>query len=342
MVIELKEFQPTTLRPFVNSIQNPNKYRLASAFPDEKVYDDNFVFDIIDSTPVIAAKVTGFNASSPIRSLAQAEQAKGKMTKIQDAYYIDEMTDRKITSPRQGTDERMVTIRKTLTDVGNISIGVDDMIEYLRAKLVYNGILEYSDRFTQSKISFELKRPAGNNISVTTLWSDASAKPLDDLKIAVKQYQKATNSRRKPERIDISPVAEEALLSNSQIKLSVYGNAQDARMVDSEQLQAVFRKAGLPAYYVQEDVITFEDIIDGERTLVTKPLLDDNKVVLYDNKMGITARGSVKVEGTYKHGKFVDAYEEKGAGTNAEVIIVGEAAIPQIQAINNNVILTVL
>lgn len=340
MVLELTEFQPATLRSFVQNVQNQNEYRLASAFPDEQVFDDKFVYNIIKGTPVIASKVTGFNSSAPIRSMAEAEQVIGRMTKLQDAYYIDEELDRKITAPRQGTNERGVAIQSALKNIGNLAIGVDDTVEYLRAKLVYDGIVEYSDPWTQTKVSFEVNRPDGNNITVATPWSDGTSNPFEDLREAVAQYQTATESNKMPDRVDIAPDVEATLLGHPFVKQMVYGSSEDGRMVDAGQLQTLFTRMQLPQYYVNRDATTFEDIVDGERTTVRRQHLESGKVVLYDNEMGSTARGDVKVNGTYQHGKFVDAYTEKNPET--ETVIVGEAVIPALKAVNNNVIMQVL
>lgn len=341
MVLELEQFKRSELQSFVDKVPQANTYRMASAFPDELVYDDNFIYNIIKGTPVVAAKVTGFNSSSPIRGMAQAEQALGKLTKIQDAYYIDEKTDRAISQPRRGTNEDQNAIVNVFKDVGNLVVGVRDVTEYLRCKLVYDGILEYVDPFTEVKINFEVERPDGNNMNVATKWDAADANPFADLKAAVKQYQTATKSKSRPERIDISADVEEALLSSPAVKLAVYGNAEDGRMVDETQLQQLFTRHKLPNYFVNEDATTFEDIVDGERTLVTKDHIAAGKVVLYDNIMGATARGQVKTsKGGYQHGIAVDPIVIPDPVS--EKIIVSEAVIPALKAVNNNVIMTVL
>src|SRR5699024_9282777 len=121
MVLELREFQPATLRAFVESVPNENEYRLSSTFPDENFNYDNFSYNVMINRPVISSKVTEFNASAPIRSMAEAKQAMGKITKLQDPYFIDQKTDRQITAPRQGTDERQAAIARSLKDVGNLA-----------------------------------------------------------------------------------------------------------------------------------------------------------------------------------------------------------------------------
>lgn len=345
MVVELKEFQTDTLRSFVENVQNPRNYRLASAFPDEQVFEDTFVFDLLSDTPVIASKVTGFDASSPIRTMGQAKQAMGHMTKIQDAFFIEETLKRKLYSPRRNTNERQVALDNAYMDIGNLAIGIDDTVEYLRSQLVYNGIVQYTDNFTQSKIQFEVDRPEGSNMGAEVPWSEDGADPFGDLKRAVKQYQTATNSRRLPERIDIAPDVEEALLNSRYVKEALYGEDTSMRLIGSVELQSLFTRAGLPPYYVNRDTVSFEDIVDdgtgrGIRQIVNKPYLDNGKVVLYDNYMGATARGSVEENGTFKFGKFVQPIQE--VNPPRETVIVGEAVVPQLKAVNNNVIMNVL
>src|SRR5699024_11533074 len=97
-----------------------------------------------------------------------------------------------------------------------------------------------------------------------------------------------------------------------------------------KQLMNIFTQHNLPEYYFNHDHTTFENIVDGERVLVTKDHLESEKVVLYDEVMGFTARGDVKVDGVYRHGKFVQTYTEPKP--ERETIIVGEAAIPAFKA----------
>src|SRR5699024_5555296 len=155
--------------------------------------------------------------------MAEAEQVIGRMTKLLDAYYIDEELDRKITAPRQGTNERGVAIQSALKNIGNLAIGVDDTVEYLRAKLVYDGIVEYSDPWTQTKVSFEVNRPDGNNITVATPSSDGTSNPCGDRGEAGAQDPTATGSKSPADRVDIAPDVEATLSGQPFGKRGLHG-----------------------------------------------------------------------------------------------------------------------
>lgn len=339
MVIELPQFQKEELTPLVKmaSENNPNTLHLAEVFPDEQVFDNNYAFAVIEQAARRAARITGFNSSAPITGFADVQQVSGKLTKIQDSYYFNETDLLRINRPRTEA-EREMTIINALKDVGELARGIDYMVEYLRAKLVYNGELVYSDVGTEVSLNIKLDRPEGNDVNVATTWNEAGSTPLDDLREAVKQYQ-ATNNGASPDRLDMSQEAESALLRNEQIRTEVYGQDNGGRIVRRQQLQDLLTELGLPAYYVNTDKTAFTSIQDGKKVTEVKDNLDSDKVVLYSSHMGSTVRG-ITVENNYNTGKFTEPVLEQNPRT--ESIIVGEAVIPAIKAINSNVIMTVL
>lgn len=337
MVLELREFQKSTLTPILQQDDISETLHLASVFPAAQSYDNGYAFDVIKQAARQASRITGFNATAPIRGFADIEQISGKLTKIQDSYYFDENDLLKINRPRT-PEERESTINESLRDVVELSRGIDYTVEYLRAQLVYNGRLLYTDAGTEVSLDIQLDRPDGNDIAVTNVWDGAGATPIEDLQAAVAQYESENNGAA-PDRMDISQKVESALLRNEQIRTEVYGAEHGGRIVRRAQLQELLSELGLPMYYVNKDKTAFVSIVDGVKKLETRKHLDDEKVVLYANEMGATVHG-ITVENNYGHGKFVEPVMEQNPRT--ESIIVGEAVIPALKAINSNVIMTVL
>lgn len=340
MVLELPQFKQDSLEAFVQTSAEAQNIvrRVTSAFPDEKTYDINFVYDFIKTQARKAAKITGFNSSAPIRSRGQADNIVGKITKIMDSYYFDEEDLLKFNKPRD-PEERVNIERNFLIGVNDIALGIDDIVEYIAAQLTYAATVKYIDPYTKTQLEFELEgRPAGNDIIATTLWSQPGAKPLDDLKVAVKQYQK-TNGGALPDRLDMTSATYEALANSDQVRTMVYGNTTDGRLITDDQVNQLFSRLKLPTPYLNDATITMDAIEGNELVVKTLPHLADGKVVLYANVMGSTVRGVTK-EKNYTHGKFVKPkYLDDPEG---EQVIVGEAVMPTLKAINSNVIMTVL
>lgn len=337
MVLELREFQPTTLAPLIEQDDITEEFRLASAFPEELSYDNSYAFNVIKQAARRAARITGFNSTAPIRGVEELEQVSGSLTKIQESYYFNENDLLKINRPRT-PEERTSTINQSLRDIVELSRSIDYTVEYLRAKLVYDRRLVYTDVGTEVSIDIELDYPEGNDIVAATKWNEPGSTPLEDLSVAVEQYAKE-NGGANPDRMDISQKVESALLRNDQIRTEIYGADHGGRIVRRDQLQLLFTELGLPQYYVNKDKTEFAEVQGGKLVYTVKPHLDDEKVVLYADVMGATVHG-ITVENNYTHGKFVEPVLEQNP--RSESIIVGEAVIPAIKAVNSNVIITAL
>lgn len=337
-LLQLDEFNPSALTTFVSGVETA-EFRLSSVFPEEKVYDDEYVFDVIKASANLASKITGFNASAPIRGREGLDQIRGDVTKIQDSLYFDEKDYRHIASPQLGTDQRETRIKKIYGDMGQLVNGVDYMLEYMRAKLVYEGKFKYKNPETQVEVELELERPEGSDIIVANSWDNDDSDPIADLRAALKQYRKQ-NNQLSPERIDISQEVESALMMSPAIRKAIYGET-GVGIVSPDELQAVFAKLQLPPYFVNKDVTAFE-VHDTEGKVVkveNEFNMPQDRVVFYSNEQGKTVRGR-SIENGLKFGKFV--FTDTENNPYRESIIVGEVATPAFTALDSNVTLTVL
>lgn len=339
-IFNLEEFEQDALMALIE-VRPEYSFRLAPVFPPQYSYDNKYAIDAIKAQARLASKITGFNATAPIRSYAELEQVSGKVTKIMDSYYFKESDLIEINRPRTGTNERETAINRVLLDVVELANGVDYVLEYLRARLVYDGVVEYSDPSTLVKIEFDVNRPEGNDMAAAVAWDQPDADPIADLQLALEQYR-AENNEADPDRVDLSRHAEALLKRSKAVKEEVHGTGSN-RIVTTALLQELFANIGLPEYFVNRDVTsieTLEENADGKMVRVRKQRkhLDDNKVVLYGAQMGNTIHG-ITAENGYKHGKFVSHVNEQNPPTQA--VIVGEAAIPALTANSANVVLNV-
>ncbi|EGQ2884509.1 major capsid protein E [Staphylococcus pseudintermedius] len=341
MVLEDARLQATSLQAFVmeaDKIRNEDgtnlvKYPLASAFPVEQVYDIDNVYDIIESQINAAASITGFNSGSPIRSKGQGKQAVATLTKIQNAYFLDEVEIYKYKNPRM-PEEKQRVVDNVLMNTNDLSVSVDDTKEYIRAQMVYNGRFDYADAATQTRLTFDLERPKENDVVAAIPWGRQDSTPISDLLAAVKQFQK-TNGRKKPDVIKMSSATYEKLVRSGQIKNELFANSNSPRIVTDEMLNGLFTSVKLPPIQIDDN----ETIIENEDgTFTEHKHLADNKVVLHAAILGSTMTGP-SVENNFKIGKFIQTVTTQDPIT--EKTIVGEVVMPVTKNLNGTVYLDV-
>ena len=335
MVLEYEDFQQQTLTTFVENVQAPRSYPLAAVFPEESTDDIDFAYGIITQQYAKAASITGFNSSAPLRSQKELEKVTGELTKLQHALYLDEKDLYKYSNPRTPA-ERQRIIDRTLTSVGDLSIGVQDTKELLRAQVTYDGRIQYRDPVNKTGVDIVFERPAGNDISVTTPWTDkVNSTPLADLEAAMVQY-KAENGQVAPTRLHITSAVESLLKGNEEIRTQVFGSTSGgSRRLTSEDVQGALTDLGLPRYAIDDNFTVMEGA-DGEDVMIKH--LSDDKVVLFADTLGKTMIGPTK-EKNWATGIFAKPIMMEDP--EGEKVIVGEATFPAFQNQNSTVIVTI-
>ncbi len=337
MVLLDPQLQKAELQAFITAsdAQNAatNAYPLTSAFPTEEVEDIEGVYDIIEQQINVAASITGFNSGAPIRSKGQGKQAIAELTKIQDAYHLDEKEMYHYRNPRTEA-ERQKIIDSVLVNTADLSDGVEKTKELLRASMAYNGRMDYEDPRTETRISLDLGRPAENDLTVSAPWGTDEATPITDLQLAIEQYQK-TNGNKKPEVINVNSKTFTKLKRSGQIKLELFGDTNTPRIVKDDDFQSLLNSFGLPPIQVDDNETSVVQI-DGTHKII-KHLADD-KVVLRAAVLGKTLSGP-SVENNFAKGKFVTTVISQDPVS--EKTIVGEVALPVTQNLNGTVYLNV-
>lgn len=337
MVLLDPQLQKAELQSFITASDEQNAaanaYPLVSAFPTEEVEDIEGVYDIIEQQVNVAASITGFNSGAPIRSKGQGKQAIAELTKIQDAYHLDEKEMYHYRNPRTDA-ERQKIIDGVLVSTAELSDGVEKTKELLRASMAYNGRLDYEDPRTETRISLDLGRPEENNLTVSAAWGTDEATPITDLELAIEQYQR-TNGNKKPEIINVNSKTYAKLKRSGQIKLELFGDTRTPRIVKDDDFQSLLNSFGLPPIQVDDNETSVVQI-DGTHKII-KHLADD-KVVLRASVLGKTLSGP-SVENNFAKGKFVTTVISQDPVS--EKTIVGEVALPVTQNLNGTVFLNV-
>ncbi len=328
MPLHLDEFQREQLQGYIENIPVQREYLLRSIMPEVPTYDINFAFNVISGQYAEAASITGWNASAPLRDKKELEKAFGSVAKVQHGQRLDEVELLSFNRPRSD-QERAQVIDYVYDTTDDLVTGVDDIEEYMRAQVIYKGILEYDDDENDIHINVDFDIPEENRIDVTTEWSDPASTPLQDIQAAVKQYQD-NNQRRKPAVMHMTSATEALLLQNEQIRTQIYGTNNGGKLLTQTDIKNALTALGLPSYEINDDVIV---IGDDEIQL-----LEDGKVVLLGNDLGKTFAGPT-VENNYSPGKFVTPLiEENPPGQS---VIIGKAVFPALQRPKSIVIMNV-
>ncbi|CEI81301.1 hypothetical protein BN997_01119 [Oceanobacillus oncorhynchi] len=328
MPLHLNEFQQPQLTGYVQNVPPAREYLLANFMPEEPVYDINFAYNVINGKYAEAASITGWNATAPLRDTAEQERAFGQVAKVQHGFRLDETQLLQYNRPRAEQESNAV-IEGIYTSTDELSQGVDDIKEYLRAQVIYNGQLVYNDDENDIHLNIDFGLPSENKLTATTQWSEEGATPLTDIKAAVEQYKK-TNQKQKPVVMHITSATEALLLNNEQIRTQIYGTDNGKRLLTKTDIQNAFSALSLPPYQVNDDVI----VVQGDEV----QLLDDNKVVFLGADLGKTMIGPT-VENNYAPGKFAKPSIKENPPEQS--VIVGEAPFPALKRKKSIVTLSV-
>lgn len=328
MPLRLEEFQQPVITGYVQNVPPARNYLLASVMPKENSYDINFAYNVVNGQYAKAASITGWNASAPLRDVKDFERAFAQVAKVQHGFRLDETQLMQYNRPRVAAEADAV-VNTVYVSTDELSQGVDDIEEYMRAQAIYNGRLQYEDEENDIHIDVDFGIPAENKLDVTTAWDQPGAKPLTDIQAAVKQYQ-TKNQRRKPVIMHMTSATEANLLNSEQIRTQVYGTNNGQRLMTTADIQNAFSALGLPPYVINDDVIVI-----GEEEV---QLLADNKVVLLGADLGKTIIGPT-VENNYQPGKF--AVPTIKTNPPEQSVYVGEAVFPALQRPQSIVIVSV-
>lgn len=328
MPLHLNEFQQPQLTGYVQNTPPAREYLLKNFMPEEPVYDINFAYNVINGKYAQAASITGWDASAPLRDTKEQERAFGQVSKVQHGFRLDEKQLLQYNRPR-AEGEANAVVEGIYTSTDELTQGVDDIEEYMRAQAIYDGVLKYEDEENDVYLNIDFGTPEENKLTASTSWDESGANPLTDIQAAVKQYQK-NNQKQKPAVMHMTSTTEALLLQNEQIRTQVYGKDSGQRLLTKADIQNVFSALGLPPYQINDDVI----VIDDEEI----QLLEDNKVVLLAANLGNTMIGPT-VENNYNPGKFTVPTIKTNPPEQS--VIVGEAPFPALKRKKSIVIMSV-
>lgn len=301
MPLHLDEFQRQEFLGYVESVPPKKKYALAKFFPNENIFDLEFVFNVINGGYNVMASITGFDAGAPLRDKGTMARMTGELGKIQHGFHLTEKEMLSYNRPRMDAERKKV-IDAIYNNTDKLIAGIYDREEWFRARVTYDGSISYAENDVKIVVdSRALDSTTGVPIDPTVVsksWiSDQTADILGDLKTAVQSFRNA-NGGANPTEMHISSAVETAFMKNAQLKTMVYGNATDGRIITRDNVQALFGSLDIPSYVVITDTVVTNN------TGAIEKLLSDNRVVLLGEDLGHTLIGPT-AEKEYEPGVYV-------------------------------------
>jgi hypothetical protein len=320
-MLTLDQFAGEEFQGYVENVPPQRNYILSKYLPNKNVYDLKFAYNVIDRKYSRTASITGFNSDAPLRDKDGLSRAFGEVAKVQHGFRIEEEELLRFTQPRR-EEEKQEAIDYVYDQTDNLVQGVYDIEEWMRAQVLYKGVLVYSENGVVINVDYGV--PSANKLTTANLWSSvATADPLNDIQRIVDRY-KAVNRQQAPTELHVSSAVKMDLLKSPAIILQVYGDADSRRLITNDDLNGVLSSLDLPRLVVQDTEI---DNGNGmERLLPTRRV-----VALGDSAVGNTFFGPT-VEKNFQTGMYVlPIIEQKPP---RQEVYVGETVFPGLTNVN--------
>lgn len=323
-IINDENLQPAVLKTVINSVEPTKVRRLASAFPEQPVFDTNAVYNVVSDTAIKAGSIIGFDAETPVKTKPQVEKRMAELTKIANAYFYTEQELLHYNKPRSSAEQDQV-IADVMNSIVQLNEGNEDTKELLRANYVYRGMFDYEDPKSQVKIQFDLDLPEGA-IQETGAFDAEGSNPLEDLLNQVDAYRN-NNGLVSPDFMVMNTRTLAKIKRNANVVGQIYGADAGGRLVRDSDLVELFNELKLPTLEIDDNYTVIEGI-DGN---IRKQHMPDDTVVMHASDLGQTLIGPA-VEADYAPEKYVVNIKTQDA-PNAKTI-VGQVTIPVLKNMN--------
>lgn len=286
---------------------------LQNAFPNKDVFDIDVIYNEINNAGIVAGSIIGFDASTPLRNKEALQAHMASLTKISGAYYYTESELYRYANPRRKEEPGQI-VNEVIRNLGRLYEGNEDTKELIRAKLTYEGRLEYKDEKTNVEIAFDYDMPEGSIVE-----RDVYSNPLEALENEVQAFMER-NGNQRPEVISMNSRTYRKLKNNETVKLNVNGDLN--RVVTNGQMEALFADLDLPEIVIDDGVT----VIEGKETNTTVQHLVDDKIVLRFKDLGETFIGPALVDNEFVQGMFTQSV--LSTDPEGQKTIVGEVTMP--------------
>jgi hypothetical protein len=130
-------------------------------------------------------------------------------------------------------------------DIYSMAMGCRERQEALEMEMVSTGKIAIKENNVVQNVDFRIPENQRTTLVGTRAWSDLeNSNPLQDLQAWMRLMSNA--GRTKPTRLITTDLVKSNILMNKNIKLQIYGTEGATRLVDNNQLDALFSSHGLP------------------------------------------------------------------------------------------------
>ena len=225
-----------------------------------------------NEAPVIAS-VHAFDSEAEIGDREGFEIIRQELALIKRKIQMKEKLIIALRNPRTPI-ELQSTVQKIYDDVDTMITSVLTKVEQMRFEALATGKLVFSENGFSGTIDYGVPADHKATLTLTDLWSDAAATPLDDLQTWADKILSDTGIA--PARILTSNRVAAALQNHASVRSAIFGVNSD-RMVSRAQLNAFLVEQGLPPI-LTEDRIYREKGSNG--AYVSKRYFPDNALVM--------------------------------------------------------------
>lgn len=248
------------------------------------------------SSTVVSADVVAMDSSLPLKKRDSIKKADGEIPKIGMKLALNESTMNELNILLSVGGQDSEVLRKLFADTNKAVSGVWERLEFMFHQALSTGMILVADDDNPGLgIRVNFNHPASNKFGVAKGWSDASAKPIDDIDRVIEAARPNGNSIR---YILMDKATWNKFKVNQQVREQyafyrdfVGSNVPPVQSVDkaNEFLQASY---GVSIQIVDRHVLVEKD---GKQKSV-KPWADNAVVFLTDLNVGSLTYGRLAEE----------------------------------------------
>lgn len=309
-ITHLKEFQKPALQGIVDeTVENAQETFADRYLPNKDTFNSTFAYDLIKSTPHIAA-VIGYGAEAPVADRDAVAKMSGELSKMGLKYVVTEEELLAIHNARFDA-ERLSVIQELAVKGSDLVEAVLRRIYVMKAEALTKGTFSYNKNGVKVNVDFGIpstQKIVLDNTAGKEYWTNPASKPLNNLIDWVQIYEN-NNAGQQPVEILVSREVQAALLTHPQITAAFGGTASTVGRIPDTALNTVLAGFGLPPVRVVTDrQVVARNVYTGQDETIE--IFPKNRIVMLGEGVGNFLLGPT-VENDFRPGISLQAYDKQ-------------------------------
>lgn len=266
-------------------------------FPNDRTEEFEIKYLLGSNAAPVSASVHAYDTEAQVGSRDGLEEMSMEPALIKRKIKMGERLIKAMTQARTEAEVQRV-IDRIYNDVDNMVNSVRTRIERMRFEAISTGKLTLNENGFKGEIDYGVAEEQKESLSGTDLWSDPSAKPLDDIDRYVNKVVELSGVT--PERALTSREVFNALKRHDSVRKAIFG-VNSARLVTNAELNAFLQEQGLPAIATDDRVYRVQK---NNGTYATQRFFPKNSLVLLPGgELGNTVHGITPEEANMQYNK---------------------------------------